>query len=152
MSDPLEGTIYGAARNAIKYGLEKNGETRGSAIGKLLLFFPKMIWKLFVLIFKLYFSLFYVIFGGIVALIVLLLKCIDKISFIHFFSFFRSVDFSKSDSIEMTKGKKVTLIILKIFGSIIYFVVGLITFILRGIMKVINYLSWFNFYNNFLSI
>lgn len=53
MSDPLEGTIYAAGRNAIKYGLEKNGETGGSAIEKLLLFFPKMIWKLFVLISKL---------------------------------------------------------------------------------------------------
>lgn len=152
MSDPLEGTIYAAGRNAIKHGLKMNGETGGSAIGKILLFFPKLIWKLIVLIFKLYGSMLYLLFGSVVALVALLLKGLDKISFIHFFSFFRTFDSGESEYVEMSKGKKAALIILKIFGSIIYFVVGLITFILRGIMKVINIISWFKFYNNFLSI
>lgn len=152
MSDPLEGTIYAAGRNAIKHGLEMHGETGGSVLGKILLFFPKMIWKLIVLVFKLYGSILYLIFGGIVALVALLLKGIDKISFIHFFSFFQTNDFNESGTVEMSKGKKAALIILKIFGSILYFVVGLVTLILRGIIKVINKISWFKFYNNFLAI
>ena len=152
MSDPLEGTIYAAGRNAIKHGLEMNGQTGGSVLGKILLFFPKLIWKLIVIVFKLYGSLFYIIFGGIAALLVLLLKGIDKISFIHFFSFFRTPDYIDSESVEISKGKKAALIILKIFGSILYFVVGIITFIWRGIIKFFSKISWFKFYNNFLSI
>ena len=152
MSDPLDGTIYGAGKKAIKAGFASAGETPGSALKKILLFFPWLIWKLIVLIFKLYGSFLYLIFGGVTALIVLLLKGVDKISFIHFFSFFRTENMIESDSLEMSKGKKIALIILKIFGSILYFVIGLIVFVFRGITKLISKISWFKFYNNFLFI
>lgn len=151
MSDPLEGTIYAAGRNAIKHGLEMNGETAGSAAGKILLFFPKMIWKLFVLIFKLYGFLLYVILGGITCLAALLLKVLDKISFLHFFSFFGS-GYGASSSKEMSTGKRVVITFLKVFGTILYFLIGLIIFIMRGILKFLNLFSWGRFYNNFLGI
>lgn len=41
----LDGTIYGAAANAVKYGISRSGESTGSFFCKVLLFFPKMIWK-----------------------------------------------------------------------------------------------------------
>ena len=41
----LDGTIYGAAVNAVKHGISQSGESTGSFFGKVLLFFPKMIWK-----------------------------------------------------------------------------------------------------------
>lgn len=41
----FDGTIYGAAANAVKYGISQSGKSTGSFFGKVLLFFPKMIWK-----------------------------------------------------------------------------------------------------------
>lgn len=83
----LDGTIYGAAANAVKYEISQSGESTGSFFGKVLLFFPKMIWKLMVLMVKLIGSLYYAIFGGITVLIVLVEKLIEKISFIRIFKF-----------------------------------------------------------------
>ena len=154
----LDGTIYGAAVNAVKYGIKRSGkqsgESTGSFFGKVLLFFPKMIWKLMVLMVKLIGSLFYAIFGGITVLIVLVEKLIEKISFIRIFKFLYGDNsyYQSSDSGEMSKGKKTALIIGKIFGTILYIFVGIIATVFRFFTIIINWFSYFKFYNGLLNI
>ena len=158
----LDGTIYGAAVNAVKYGIKRSGkqsgkqsgESTGSFFGKVLLFFPKMIWKLMVLMVKLIGSLYYAIFGGITVLIVLVEKLIEKISFIRIFKFLYGDNsyYQYSDSGEMYKGKKTALIIGKIFGTILYIFVGIIATVYRFFTIIINWFSYFKFYNGLLNI